>query len=143
MSFDKKAYMDKWRAANRERIRANDKAWRDRHPGRDKTAQKEWTAANRERVNNQALAWYRRNKATVLANVRRRQARQKAAACNCCAPISFRFIYLQARSLKMEVDHVQPLSKGGKHCLRNLQLLERHANRVKHAKWEPNPMEAA
>jgi 5-methylcytosine-specific restriction endonuclease McrA len=98
---------------------------------------KTWTKANRARINAQSLAWYYRNKAAVLANVRRYQARKTGATCGCCAPISFKFIYLQARCLKMEVDHVQPLSKGGKHCLWNLQLLDRHENRVKHARWSP------
>ena len=136
MSFDRKEYMRAWRIKNRERLRAYDKAWRAANPGACRPSQKRWTEANRDRVNAQALAWYRRNKTAVLVNVRKRQARMKAALCDCCATISFKFIYLQAKSLGMEVDHKRPLSKGGKHCLRNLQLLERHDNRVKHAKWE-------
>jgi len=79
--------------------------------------------------------WAARNPAFHGARVRRYQARRKDALCACCAPISFKFIYLQARGLKMEVDHVHPLSKGGKHCLRNLQLLDRSANRAKGAIW--------
>jgi 5-methylcytosine-specific restriction endonuclease McrA len=35
----------------------------------------------------------------------------------------------------MHVDHVQPLAKGGKHCLRNLQLLDPIENRRKGARW--------
>jgi 5-methylcytosine-specific restriction endonuclease McrA len=114
------------------------RAWWAAHPNREKyrPAQRAWTRANRARVNAQALAWYYRNKAAVMANVRRRQARQKAALCTCCAPAAFKFIYLRARRLKMEVDHVRPLSKGGKHCLHNLQFLTQHDNRVKHARWE-------
>ena len=135
MTFDAKAYMRKWRAENHAHIRAYDRAWRKANPDKIRPSQKRWTAANRERVNAQSRAWYARNKAQALAATRRMQARKRGAKCDCCAPISFKFIYLQARSLKMEVDHVQPLSKGGKHCLRNLQLLERHDNRVKHAKW--------
>lgn len=113
-------------------------------------SQRTWTAKNRDRVNAQSRAWaarnpekvkaiskakYLRRKAEHLALVRRRKLRLRRAICDCCAPISFKFMYLQAQSLKMEVDHVQPISKGGKHCLHNLQLLERSANRAKAAKW--------
>jgi hypothetical protein len=122
-SHSSAAYQREWAKANPEKVRAY------------RPKQKAWTTANRERVNAQSRAWYHRNKAQALASVRRYQAQKAAALCECCAPISFKFIYLQARSLKMEVDHVQPLSKDGKHCLRNLQLLERHDNRVKHARW--------
>lgn len=132
---DRKEYMRKWRLANRARLREKHREWLAAQPGYDPPSRKRWTDANRGRVNAQSRAWYRRNKAAVLAATRRRQARQKAALCACCAPVSFQFIYLQARGLKMEVDHVRPLSKGGKHCLRNLQLLEPHVNRTKSARW--------
>src|ERR1035437_9456740 len=120
----------RWRALNPERKRVYARAGGAAHPDRSRyrPAQRVWTAAHRPRVNAQALAWYYRNKAIVLANVRLRQARQKAALCECCAPADFKFIYLLARRLKKEVDHVQPLSKGGKHCFHNLQFLTQHDN---------------
>jgi 5-methylcytosine-specific restriction endonuclease McrA len=100
-----------WRAANVEKARALDRV-RYASPERREAAK-----ATKRR-------WGKANRVKRLLEVRRRQAIKQGATCNCCAPISFRFIYLQARSLKMHVDHVRPLAKGGKHCLRNLQLLE-------------------
>jgi len=145
MSFDRKAYMRRynkehsvklvasgrnaencraWRAANLEKARAADKA---RYASPARRAQ---MLATRRR-------WNRANRPKRLLEVRRRQAQQRAALCSCCAPISFKLIYQQARSLKMHVDHVQPLAKGGKHCLRNLQLLEPIENIRKGARWAP------
>lgn len=132
-------YMRVWRANNREHIREYQRTYLRQHPMPPAGAanKKAWTVANRERVNAQSRAWYHRNKEQALAGVRRQQAKKKAAMCGCCAPWSFKFMYQQAKSLRMEVDHVQPLSKDGKHCLRNLQLLDQHDNRVKHARWSP------
>jgi 5-methylcytosine-specific restriction endonuclease McrA len=45
-------------------------------------------------------------------------------------------IYEKAKRHGLEVDHVRPFSKGGKHCRLNLQLLSKHENRTKHAKWQ-------
>ena len=35
-----------------------------------------------------------------------------------------------------EVDHIQPISRGGKHVLSNLQYLTREENMQKMAKWK-------
>ena len=115
-----------WRAANLEKARALDRA---RYQS---LARKEAAKATRRR-------WGKANRLKRLLERRHRIAVQKGATCDCCAPISFKFIYLQARSLKMHVDHVHPLAKGGKHCLRNLQLLEPIENIRKGARWAEAP----
>ena len=54
-------------------------------------------------------------------------------ACKCDLP-SANFTK-EAKRHGLEVDHKRPLSKGGRHCCLNLQLLTQHDNRVKSAKW--------
>ena len=126
MTTYSKEYGATWRAKNRESIRAYHKAWRARNTpisvaeyGRQLARSRKWK---------QQPGYYVQYSAKI-------RALKRAASCGCCAPISFKFIYLQAQGLKMEVDHVQPLSKGGKHCLRNLQLLDPIENRRKGARW--------
>ena len=139
MSFDKKA----WTKANRERINAQSRAWyhrnkasvRAKHAERNRERSREWAAANREYAAAKSRRWRKENPEHRNYLNARTRARKRAATCACCAPISFRFIYLQALGLKMDVDHVQPLAKGGKHCLRNLQLLDPIKNRRKGARW--------
>ena len=112
------------------------KRWRAKQPKNERRrgiqpGTPEWFA----RAAANSRKWYSQNQATHVSRVRIRELRKAGALCACCAPISFKFIYLQARSLKMHVDHVQPLAKGGKHCLRNLQLLDPIENRRKGARW--------
>jgi 5-methylcytosine-specific restriction endonuclease McrA len=141
--FDKKA----WTKANRERVNAQARAWYHRNAAAVKAkygakCRKRaavWARANRERAAGKSRAWRKANPEYRNYLNARTRARKRAGACSCCAPISFKFIYLQARSLKMHVDHVHPLAKGGKHCLRNLQLLEPIENIRKGARWAEAP----
>ena len=115
------------------------KDWLARNPGKNAEHCKNFRRKHPEKAAALVTAWKKahpeRARDIALRGVNRRRARKQAALCECCAPVSFRFIYLQARGLKMEVDHVQPLAKGGKHCLRNLQLLDLTENRRKGARW--------
>lgn len=150
----RKEYSRVWRIANREKERARlrvaylanresilarqkqqyyEDLERSRAYGRE-CAQR-YIAKNREKNRERTTRWRRANPGHKTLLVARRRAAKKAAVCDCCAPVSFKFIYLQARSLKMHVDHIQPLAKGGKHCLRNLQLLEPIANLRKGARY--------
>jgi hypothetical protein len=84
--------------------------------------------------------WYAAHKAVQQSRVRVRQARKRSQPCDCCqtedAKVNLDVTYDIARRLRMEVDHVRPLAKGGKHCLHNLQLLTQTENRRKSAKWQ-------
>jgi hypothetical protein len=151
--FDRKKYMAAWHAANRDKERTRQRKWylanreavlartgayQKANPERTRAYARKHIAKDPAKHAAKTKVWRDTNPSASLAQVALRRARMKAAACNCCAPVSFRLIYEQARSLRMHVDHVRPLAKGGKHCLRNLQLLEPHSNRVKNAKWPPS-----
>lgn len=139
--------------------------WADKHPDMKRAALKRSLArpGNREKKNARDRRYSAANTATIVERVRnwreanpdkaqaerdrnsgpqcaRRRARKRAALCECCqneeAKADIRLVYGLARKLKMHVDHVRPLAKGGLHCLNNLQLLTPKENLRKHAKWQ-------
>jgi HNH endonuclease len=111
-------------AANPEKVHAANNKWRAANPERVKATSARWHAANQEQKRSKNRTWRITHAAQETATIARRRARKLAQTCSCCVPWTFKFIYAQARALKMHVDHIQPLAKGGLHCLRNLQLLE-------------------
>jgi hypothetical protein len=138
----------RWTKANRARVNEQSRAWYHRnaatvkakHGEKNRERSRAYGRANRELMAEKSRAWRKANPEHHNHLTARARARKRAGACDCCAPISFKFIYLQARSLKMHVDHVRPLAKGGKHCLRNLQLLEPVENIRKGARWAEPPI---
>lgn len=157
-----KEYHTLWRAQNKDKVRAAQAAYRASHPGRHKALyeakkeeilakQREWQAANPERVKSNGIAWKRANREKVLAygrawrkrnlakdaaKVTKRNALKKRQTCFCCKAEQLVEIYSFARDMHMEVDHRKPLSKGGLHCVNNLQLLTAEENRRKSNKWQ-------
>lgn len=115
----------RWRAANRHRQREYDRRKRERDPeGRAALLKRLETNPAYEkagRVNKQARkrASNGRVSAAELAAVR---ARAKGRCANCG----------QKRTL--EYDHITPLSKGGRHEAKNLQMLCRPCNNEKNAR---------
>jgi kynurenine formamidase len=114
--------------------------WHAEHPERVAAIKTRWAERNREKARQAHRDWKARNPAAVLSATRQRQAKRRAAQCDCCqsadAKVNFEVAYDIARRLRMHVDHVRPLSKGGKHCLHNLQYLTPLDNMRKSAKWQ-------
>jgi hypothetical protein len=120
-----------WRAANRDALNAKLRAWHAANPH----ASRAWNDANPDKRKAISRTWRVAHPEQRAATKARYRARQLEAACSCCAPWSFKFIYAQARALGMHVDHVKPLAKGGSHCLRNMVLLAPLDNLRKGAKY--------
>lgn len=87
--------------------------------------------------------WARDNKDRVLANVRNYQARKRDALPTLTTKEkqAIKAIYAESRRLSEvtgiphDVDHIQPLSKGGLHHPDNLQILTASENRSKKDQW--------
>jgi hypothetical protein len=116
-----------WKNANKPSIAEYGRAWRLANPGYAARSAKQWRAENPGKLPEYWAKW------NPVCNATRRAAK-KAAACDCCVPWTFKFIYAQARALEMHVDHVIPLARGGLHCLRNMQLLSPGENLRKGAR---------
>jgi 5-methylcytosine-specific restriction endonuclease McrA len=126
-------YMLAWQRANRDKVREYNRKWRAANKVKAQEATRKWAAANPEIKQKNYAAWAARNPAKVRAKSAKRAAIKKQNCCSCCAPVSFKLLYRQAKALGMHVDHIKPLARGGLHCLKNMQLLPPSDNRRKGA----------
>ena len=120
-----------WRLANQERYDANQKRYRQENREKLRKYAEDWIAKHPDR-----------HQASREARNTRRRTRKKANGGHCTADD---MIALRARhkgrcagcgkkSRSLEIDHIQPISRGGTSDPANLQLLCSHCNRTKHAK---------
>lgn len=116
-----------WKKENADRVRLSFAAWRKANLDLVRTLFAAWRARNPERLKEYYRRWCGPSNA-------RRRAKLRAQQCACCRPADFISIYAEARRLGMHVDHRIPISKGGLHCLSNLQLLTPVENMRKGAK---------
>lgn len=145
---DRRAYRKAYYAANKEKMNAVSRAYRAAHKEqlndylrayrlthKDKRDRSGYYSANKTKINAGNSVWKRLNPARVAAISARRRARVTSSVCKCCKGKEFVALYGLARWLRLEVDHVRPISKGGAHCMLNLQLIPRPENLRKNAKW--------
>jgi 5-methylcytosine-specific restriction endonuclease McrA len=87
-----------------------------------------YNKANRAKANARNSKYYYANKAKCHAHKAAYRARKLSQACGCCTVEDIAAMY-EIRPADMEIDHIVPLSKGGLHCLSNLQFLPPSVNR--------------
>lgn len=115
------------------------RAWREAHPGYSAEANRAW----REQNPGAAAAYHQANRDKAMARLLRRRKRLAEAAfgvvdlsalwatqgtvCPLCSePIDAGLPY--PHPLSPSVDHIVPLSKGGRHCQDNLQWTHLRCN---------------
>jgi 5-methylcytosine-specific restriction endonuclease McrA len=133
------AYMRDWKARNAEKWDAYMRAWLERHPD----YQLEWARSNIERLREYRTQWREENRELVREYTRRHRARKLKAPYEDVDPIMV-FVRDEGRCgicgdpvdlNDWHLDHVRPLSKGGKHLYENVQVAHPVCNRRKGAKW--------
>lgn len=156
-----KEVRDRYNSANVEKTRARSKQYREENRDAFLAAQAKWREANREHIaaynraeyaTNQAdrtertRKWRKANPEAVTAMCRQRRARKNAASgSHTAADVAQLLVeqdhrcanpYCRAdlRLVKKELDHKQPLARGGSNGPENLQWLCAPCNRRKHAK---------
>lgn len=113
----------KWYTANPEKARA-------------------WYHANCEKVRAQAREWYHANREKARANNHKRRARKRGAT---IGKVDFKALFIRDKGIcqicqkpvskkEWHADHVIPLSKGGEHSMRNLQVTHARCNLSKGAR---------
>lgn len=138
-------YQRLYRLNNSQKVKAQIAAWLSAHPGYNATAAREWREENNEYYR-QKLKTYRQNNqetcrsVTILYKHRKRAAyaeritaaqlleryNEYAGNCGICdSPVTRQFV---------NWDHIEPISKGGKHVLMNLQPVHRNCNSLKGAR---------
>jgi len=117
-----------WAKRNPEKQRASVQAWRDTHPDyghrymqAHKAEYAAWSAARRARIADATVG-----DVSAIREIYRRAREEEAVRCHLCGgliPIGQR-----------HVDHIVPLSRGGQHSVRNLEIACAECNLRKHTK---------
>ncbi len=129
-----KSCLRAYRAGRVEIAREQTRQWRKVN-GKYSAAQrnewdKKWREKNRERVRENVRRYHKQHPEVSAATSRRYNARKAGASGsyttaewnNLCARHGFRCLRCDAQA-KLTVDHIVPLSKGGKNTIDNLQPL--------------------
>jgi ferric-dicitrate binding protein FerR (iron transport regulator) len=123
-----------WRAKNPVATRAAVARYRKKKPKEALARQQRWRDSNKEHVRALRRASKKRCRVKETANQNARRARQKSAVCSCCSREAFNRVYGIAMLVGHEVDHIQPLARGGLHCVKNLQIISREQHKEKTAR---------
>jgi len=117
-----------WKAANQDRAKANNKAWYAANKEKVKASSKAWEKANPEAcriINHNRNARKRLNGGALSKGLSAKLFNLQRGLCPCCN---------QPLGDNYHMDHIMPISKGGKNEDWNIQLLRATCNNQKHAK---------
>jgi 5-methylcytosine-specific restriction endonuclease McrA len=113
-----KAYNKMYGIKNPEKKRASSRAWKLANQGKDRARTKQWQRDNRDRVNTLAHN-YRARKAGNGGEITAKEWKWLKEfynyTCLCCGRCE--------PEIKLTLDHVVPISKGGKNVISNAQPL--------------------
>ena len=144
---NRERYLEKhrqYRASNRQLIRQRSRTFYENNRDKVLAWQRERYAQNPERHNQLVRSWHSRNRDKRLGYLHARRARKLANGgtyttsewralkaqydhrCLCCGK--------QEPDIRLTIDHVIPLSKGGSNDIGNIQPLCRKCNQSKSAK---------
>lgn len=131
-------YSEKWRAKNVEYLKGYRKRYREATKEKRRRSTKKWRIKNADHIKQ----YQKDNRAEHNA----RTVRYRARKLNQTPPDAnmeiIQFYYTVATTLAdYQVDHYQPLNKGGLHHEDNLQLLQSNLNQEKRDKWPLTPEE--
>jgi len=137
-----------WQAANPERNHKSHQDWKAANPERQRDSNRAWCAANPERVRELARARYAANPDKCKAKLQRRRAAKLGLFvenvsrsvlldrdCRVCGICELQIAVDHPNRLyRPSIDHIVPLSKGGKHSYANTQSAHLLCNIRKGAK---------
>lgn len=91
---------------------------------------KKYRERTREERAKYANKWRRANLKRRAATQAKYRTARKNQRCSCCSDEEILSIYKKCPK-GFHVDHIYPVSKGGLHCINNLQILSAEDNRKK------------
>ena len=134
-----KASSAKWSEENSERVRERNKLRYKNNRDKILSSNKKWAAANPEKRATSLKDWREKNPSKTNAYAAKRWAakRNQTPELSDEEKKAIEDMYWHCRDLevisgqKYHVDHIKPISKGGLHCLSNLQVLPADLNMSK------------
>jgi len=157
----KRIYLKGYYVANKEKIKAQSKAWWKANPEKAKAKNKTYYEANKERLKTQRKSYLdvnpgyyeKHNRAWRKANPEKhREKSRRRRALECITQVEYindKIVYLRdgwicqhckkrvdkrfkhPNPMSASLDHIIPLSKGGTHTYRNVQLVHLGCNTKK------------
>ena len=133
----------RWRENNPERAREVQRKHRENNPGSSTAASRRYYAKNAENEKARSLEWRKRNpeawKRIYTSSVEKRRALKSGANAFLILPREIEQLYSrpcsECGSMKNQtIDHIVPLSRGGRHSVGNLQTLCSPCNSSKNRK---------
>lgn len=117
-----------WRRANPERFRKALANWYQRNREAHFLQMQEWQKTNRERVRVKNARWNRANPESLQAQNARRRALKRKAPGRGVTTVQWSAILNTSLGLcsycgqrkPLEMDHIEPLSRGGEHDIDNI-----------------------
>jgi 5-methylcytosine-specific restriction endonuclease McrA len=126
----------KWRESNKEQVIKTKKAWRVKNKAIIINQKRAWVKNNPEKIKQMYQRSYAKNPELFILNANKRSKRLKSVEVNLITTKDYARLYKMpciycGSNLKIEVDHIQPINKNGRHSIGNLAAACRSCNRSK------------
>lgn len=126
----------KWRANNLEKVAADKKAWRIANRDKVNAQKREWNKNNKHKVHQINQRSYSKNPELFIINAQKRYAKLKGVERKLLTKRDYQKLYRQpciycGSTESIEIDHVQPIEKNGRHAIGNLAPACLSCNRSK------------
>lgn len=135
-----RANIKSWRKNNPDKVREQGKQWEQKNRARRRSTRKKWREENPDKVSEYSLRWKKKYPEKANANTRRYQTQKYG---NETEPYDFKAICRFYKNtclacgrtdVKLTVDHIVPISKGGGDVASNIQPLCQQCNSSKNDK---------
>ncbi len=129
-----------WYLKNRQRKAQTKKVWLEQNKSKVLAKQAEYRQKNKQVIALKTALYAQENPHKIRASALRQCAKRKGAKIfhisdrEIIKMLSSQCSVTGCTNLDIEMDHVIPLSRGGSHCIGNLQPMCTHHNRVKNNK---------
>ena len=126
-------YNSKWGRENRDKINRCQKNWRERNIEKSRAYIKKWRENNREKLLiSRRISEHKRRTLSKSGSFTAKEWEEVKKQYNYTCPMCGR----KEPEIKLTIDHIIPLSKGGMNTIKNIQPLCAHCNCVKYNNYE-------